>query len=184
MSIELICPVCDRTIVEDNVCPNCETDLSTYGILASLPQYTSVKTETKRRIIPIWLPVGIAVLFLLLGLGLGYASNSLVAKQPQTIQPPIDIANLTLETDVDKQILPIAKIPPKIANSKLSSCGGFNYTVRRGDSLSLIAKHFYGDSNYWLLISEVNPNIRGSEDLIDINDSLLIPNLKTACLNS
>ena len=184
MSIELTCPVCDRTIVKDNICPNCETDLSTYGMLANLPQYTPAKTENKRRIIPIWLPIGIAVLFLLLGLGLGYASNSLIAKQPQTTQTSTDIANSILETNIDKQILPVAKIPLKIAKSKPNSCGGFNYTVRRGDSLSLIAKRFYGNSNYWSLISKVNPNIQGSENLIEINDSLLIPNLKTACLNS
>ena len=184
MTIELICPVCDRAQIEDNICPNCETDLATYKMLASLPQSTPIKTESKRRMVPIWLPVGIAILFLLLGLSLGYVGNSSIAKQPSTTEHSNNIANSISEINPDRAILPIAKTPPIIAKSKPSFCGGFNYTVRRGDSLSLIAKRFYGNSNYWLFISEANPNIQGKENLIDLNDLLLIPNLKTACLNS
>ena len=184
MSIELTCPVCDRFLVENNICPNCETNLSTYGMLASLPQYTPIKTENRRRIVPVWLPIGIVVLFLLLGLSLGYASNFIITQQPPTTKHSSDVANLILETNIDKPILPIAKTPPIVAQLKPSFCGGFNYTVRRGDSLSLIAQRFYGNSNYWLLISKVNSHIQGSENSIDINDSLLIPNLKSNCLNS
>ena len=177
MSIKLTCPICERSQIEYKICPNCETDLSTYGLLASLPRCQPRKVETKKRIIPIWLPVGIAVLFLLLGLSLGYASNSLIAQPPSTIQFSTTAVDPTLAAS--DRALPIAKV----AKPKLD-CGGFNYIVRRGDSLSAIAHRFYGNSNSWLLISAANPSLQGSENFIDLNDSLLIPNLKTSCLNS
>ena len=177
MSIELTCPVCERSQIEHKICPNCETDLSTYGLLASLPPCQPTKVEAKKRMIPIWLPVAIAVLFLLLGLGMGYAGNSLIAQPPSIVQPTTTTAAPTLAAS--DRALPIAKV----AKPKLD-CGGFNYIVRRGDSLSAIAHRFYGDSNSWLLISAANPSLQGSENLIDLNDLLLIPNLKTSCLNS
>ena len=176
MPIKLTCPVCERSQIEHQICPNCETDLSTFRVLASLPQCEPVAAKTKKRIIPIWLPVGIAVLFLLLGLGLGYASNSLIAKPPSVIQPSTTIESTSV---VNNKALPIAEV----AKQK-PDCGGFNYTVRRGDSLSAIAHRFYGNANFWSLISAANSSLQGSENLIDVNDSLLIPNLETNCSNN
>jgi hypothetical protein len=56
-------------------------------MLAQLP----VEIEEQKPTIPIWLPIGIAVLFLLLGLGLGFAGNSVIAKQQQTIPTPFPL---------------------------------------------------------------------------------------------
>ena len=184
MSVKLTCPVCDRSQIETNICPNCETDLSTYRMLAELPVETPVEIKEQKRTIPLWLPIGVAVLFLLLGLGLGFAGNSVIAKQQQTT-PTIDISSPT-PTQIEKPTTPIVAektIEPE-TEPKSKSCGGFNYVVRSGDSLSLIASRLYGDFNSWSLISDANPAIQGRENAIEIGESLLVPNLETNCLNS
>jgi len=168
--------VCERSQIAENICPNCETDLSTYKMLANLPIQESV--EKQQRIIPIWLPIGVAILFLLLGLGLGFVGNSVITKQQPQINQSFDVSNSIPE------IKPIIIDPKEIEQPKLISCGGFNYVVQKGDSLSLIASHFYGDSNSWLLISKANSAIKGRESLIEIGELILIPNLKNNCLNS
>ena len=182
MSVKLTCPVCDRSEIETSTCPNCETDLTTYRMLAELPVETAVEIEEQKRTIPIWLPIGIAVLFLLLGLGLGFAGNSVIAKQQQTI-PTSDISTST-PTQIEKPTTPVIADKPiekEIEISKSKSCGGFNYVVRTGDSLSLIASRLYGDTNSWSLISKANPTIQGREDVIEIGESLFVPNLDSSC---
>ena len=176
----LTCPVCQRSQIETNTCPNCETDLATYRMLAELPVETPVKTQPKRTI-PIWLPIGIAVLFLLLGIGLGFAGNSVIAKQQQTT-PTIDVST-SVPTQIEKPTTPTIaeKIIEKETEPKSKSCGGFNYAVRSGDSLSLIASRFYGNVDSWSLISDANPAIEGREDAIEIGESLFVPNLKSNC---
>ena len=186
MSVKLTCPVCERSQIETNTCPNCETDLSTYRMLAELPVETPVEIKEPKRTTPIWLPIGIAVLFLLLGLGLGFAGNSVIAKQQQTA-PIIDISSST-PTQIEKPTTPIIIAEPttekEIESSESKSCGGFNYVVRRGDSLSLIASRFYGDTNSWSRIIDANPELKGRENAIEIGESLFVPNLETNCLNS
>ena len=185
MSVKLTCPVCERSQIETNTCPNCETDLSTYRMLAELPIETPVEIKEQKPTIPIWLPIGIAVLFLLLGLGLGFAGNSVIAKQQQTA-PTIDISSST-PTQIEKPAIPIIAEPTtekEIEPSESKSCGGFNYVVRRGDSLSLIASRFYGDTNSWSRIIDANPELKGREGSIKIGELLLVPNLETNCSNS
>ncbi|WP_299493691.1 hypothetical protein [Acaryochloris sp. IP29b_bin.137] len=36
--MKLTCPVCDRTAIDGNICPNCETDLSSIRLLMTLPE--------------------------------------------------------------------------------------------------------------------------------------------------
>ena len=184
MSIKLTCPVCERSQIETNTCPNCETDLSTYRMLAELPVETPVEIKEQKQTIPLWLPIGVAVLFLLLGLGLGFAGNSVIAKQQQTA-PTINISSPTT-TQIEKPTTPIIaeKTIEKETELKSKSCGGFNYVVRSGDSLSLIASRFYGDVNSWSLISDANPVIQGRENAIEIGESLFVPNLEINCRNS
>ena len=185
MSAELTCPVCERSQVEENICPNCETDLSVYGMLASLPIQTHTKIEEQKRILPIWLPIGVAILFLLLGLGLGFVGNSVLAKQEsQNVSTEVATSISIPKTKPADLVAPkIAETPKQIIKSKSDSCGGFSYTVRRGDSLSLIATRFYGDSSFWFLISKANPEIQGRESSIEVDELLLIPNLKNTCIN-
>lgn len=49
------------------------------------------------------------------------------------------------------------------------------YTVVSGDSLSKIAKHFYGEANKWRRIFEANRDIIKDPDLIHPGQVLKIP---------
>lgn len=49
------------------------------------------------------------------------------------------------------------------------------YTVVSGDSLSKIAKHFYGEANHWRRIFEANRDILKDPDLIYPGQNLKIP---------
>ena len=180
----LTCPVCERSQIEENICPNCETDLSTYGMLLRLPRYNSVEAKPKKRVLLFWLPIGIAILFLLLGFGLGFIGNSIIARQEKIIKSPTDVASSISisQLEKDKSILHTkVEIYPQTIESRISACGGFNYTVRRGDSLSSISKSFYGNSSFWSLIAQANPTVSDRENLIKINELLSIPNLKNTC---
>lgn len=49
------------------------------------------------------------------------------------------------------------------------------YTVKSGDSLSKIAKHFYGDGSKWHRIYEANRDKIKNPDLIHPGQELAIP---------
>jgi nucleoid-associated protein YgaU len=49
------------------------------------------------------------------------------------------------------------------------------YTVKPGDSLSKIAKHFYGDSNDYMRIFEANKDKLNDPNKIQIGQELVIP---------
>lgn len=49
------------------------------------------------------------------------------------------------------------------------------YTVAKGDSLSKIAKHFYGNANSWRQIFEANRDQISNPDLIHPGQTLKIP---------
>jgi nucleoid-associated protein YgaU len=50
------------------------------------------------------------------------------------------------------------------------------HTVSKGESLSKIAKHYYGDMMKYKQIFEANTNILKSADEIEIGQQLVIPN--------
>ena len=50
------------------------------------------------------------------------------------------------------------------------------YTVVKGDTLSHIAKHFYGDANKWRKIFQANGDVIKNPDLIHPGQVLKIPN--------
>jgi len=52
---------------------------------------------------------------------------------------------------------------------------GQTYTVKSGDSLSKIAKHFYGDANAWHRIYEANRDKIKNPDLIHPGQEFTIP---------
>ncbi len=49
------------------------------------------------------------------------------------------------------------------------------YTVQKGDSLSKIAKHFYGDMMKYKQIFEANRSILDNPDRIEVGQELIIP---------
>jgi nucleoid-associated protein YgaU len=57
----------------------------------------------------------------------------------------------------------------------VSASRGENYTVKSGDSLSKIAKHFYGDASQWQRIYDVNRETVSNPDLIHPGQKLYIP---------
>jgi nucleoid-associated protein YgaU len=50
-----------------------------------------------------------------------------------------------------------------------------NYSVKPGDTLSKIAKQFYGDANAYMKIFEANRNILSDPNKIQVGQSLVIP---------
>ncbi len=61
------------------------------------------------------------------------------------------------------------------SSSTTAAGGGQSYTVKSGDTLSKIAKHFYGDANMWHQIHAANRDKIPNPDLIHPGDVLTIP---------
>jgi len=75
-----------------------------------------------------------------------------------------------------------APTPPKADFSNVESgvastapAAQQTYTVAKGDSLSKIAKHFYGNANDWRRIFEANRDQISNPDLIQPGQVLKIP---------
>ena len=60
-------------------------------------------------------------------------------------------------------------------SSTTAPTGGQTYTVKAGDSLSKIAKHFYGDAGKWKKIHAANADKIPNPDLIHPGLQLTIP---------
>lgn len=60
-------------------------------------------------------------------------------------------------------------------SSTTAPTGGTTYTVKAGDSLSKIAKHFYGDGAKWKKIHAANADKIPNPDLIHPGLQLTIP---------
>ena len=65
--------------------------------------------------------------------------------------------------------------PPVYNGGGSSSSGSRTYTVKSGDSLSKIAKQFYGDPMKYMTIFEANTHILKNPDLIHPGQELIIP---------
>jgi nucleoid-associated protein YgaU len=65
--------------------------------------------------------------------------------------------------------------PPATANPSVAPGPTRTYTVVAGDSLSKIAKKFYGDANKWKAIFEANRATVKNPDLIHPGQVLNIP---------
>ena len=72
---------------------------------------------------------------------------------------------------------PAAPLPPFGTNPTPTGTTGQSqtYEVVAGDSLSKIAKHFYGDASKWRQIFEANGDILKNPDLIHPGQILKIP---------
>ncbi len=168
MSINLTCPVCDRPDVEGDICPNCETNLSSFRLLTELPIVEPKKPLGST--MKIWLLSGILAAFVL-GMSLGATGGSLLSKQPL---PPTATA-IPGSTNTN--------IQAKSKQAKLlSSCvTQFYYTVQQGDSLAKIARQFYGDRQKLQLIMQYNSRPTVKENDINLHEKLLMPKIYQAC---
>jgi nucleoid-associated protein YgaU len=59
--------------------------------------------------------------------------------------------------------------------SSTAPSAGRTYTVVKGDSLSKIAKQFYGNANQWKRIYEANKDVIKNPDLIYPGQTFKIP---------
>jgi hypothetical protein len=168
MSINLTCPVCDRPDVESDICPNCETNLSTFRILAELPI-----VEPKQALgstMKIWLLSGILAAFVL-GMSLGATGGSLLSKQP--LPPTATPSSGSTTTNIQAKSTQAKSLNPCVTQ--------FYYTVQQGDSLARIARRFYGDRQKLQLIIQYNPQLKGRENDIDLHEKLLMSKIYQAC---
>lgn len=165
---KLTCPVCDRREVETNICPNCETDLSTILMLKELPYFDNKEESTTLKKYLIYL----LLILVLLGIITGVYGGYLIAKN--NYQASLDALN----QDKNEQEITVTK--SEESKPKLNWCGGFNYQIKSGDSLYMLALRFYGDGNSWHLITEANPSINLPQNL-EVGQVILIPNLTEFC---
>ncbi len=63
----------------------------------------------------------------------------------------------------------------RAGSSTTAPAGGQTYTVKKGDSLSKIAKQFYGDAGKWKTIHAANADKIPNPDLIHPGLQLTIP---------
>jgi LysM repeat protein len=66
-------------------------------------------------------------------------------------------------------------VNPSLPQPQLDSVSKNTYTVKPGDSLSKIAKQFYGDSNDYMRIFEANKDKLNDPNKIQIGQELVIP---------
>ena len=175
----LNCPVCGYKEISDNICPNCDTDLSLIRSLTELPPSSpsvgvgltnvSVDKDISSNP-PLRLPkwqVGVALLILIVGMCLG-AIGSFLFLQPQmignTLNSPSPVA-----IKKDKTALPIAQAP---ANSQQPT----QYTVKPKDTLTVITEMFCGKEKSWQVMVKANPELKGRENWIDVGEVLKLPN--------
>lgn len=167
MSEKLTCPVCDRTDIETNICPNCETDLSTIRLLKELPEIEQKENPKLQNLLIIPL-----VSFLIIGLLVGSFTGYFISKNN---------FNKSLQAINQENNKPVKIVESKrITKPELNCSGGFNYQVKSGDSLYILGLRFYGSANGWQLIFQGNPSLNDPKNL-QIGQILLIPNLPELC---
>lgn len=84
------------------------------------------------------------------------------------------------EKKVAPQPLPKQSTPPIPAAIKATenvASAPQEYTIKSGDSLSKIAKQFYGDAQKWNKIYEANKDIIKDPNMIHPNQKIKIPKL-------
>jgi nucleoid-associated protein YgaU len=80
------------------------------------------------------------------------------------------ICDLSIDTSLPQPGATEAAPSPRAATSATRT-----YTVKNGDTLSKIAKEFYGDANHYNKIFEANTDKLTSPDKIRVGQELLIP---------
>ncbi|MEB3886226.1 LysM peptidoglycan-binding domain-containing protein [Lyngbya sp. CCY1209] len=172
MTLKITCPVCDRPNIEGNICPNCETDLTPIRQLQELPEVAVQPAPIPQ---PNWrkntsqLIVAIAIIMLLLGVAIGASFETQFAKKSAPIE--------TVKIARSSPFIPFFNKSQK--NRQL--CDGFYYSIQKGDSLSKIARKFYGDWQRWPEIVAANPNLKGRENKIEVGEIIFVKNLPEYC---
>lgn len=93
--------------------------------------------------------------------------------QIKLVNPAADDINCDLT--VDPSVAPLAAAAAASASSGASSGKARTYTVTAGDSLSKIAKNFYGNAGQYMKIFEANKDKLSDPDKINVGQELVIP---------
>ncbi len=94
-------------------------------------------------------------------------------RKPDQAEPKADFSNVQSGSSTTAAE-PAPSLPPLAAPTSTTGQGQ-TYVVVAGDSLSKIAKHFYGDANKWHRIHEANRDQIKNPDLIHPGQKLTIP---------
>ncbi len=121
------------------------------------------------------------------------------AVQSAIAQHKLGIENVAVQIEGDKIVLSGAAASPEAAEKAILAAGNIQgvavveskltvaaampeprfYTVKPGDTLSKIAKHFYGDANRYQAIFEANKPMLSHPDKIYPGQALRIPELQS-----
>lgn len=170
MNTKITCPVCGRSAIEGNICPNCETDLSLIRMLVDLPEETPNTMPNSLK----FLGVSLAIFLFILGLSLGGSANYLISRNQQEL-PISSVVNSSSSSTVKN----INKYSTQLYD--FSCVDGFYYTVKKGDYLLKIIQNFYGNSEYLSLLLDNNPKLIRRENRLEIGETIFIPNQNKNC---
>jgi len=106
--------------------------------------------------------------FLIQGAASSEEIKNRIWDQIKLVNPAAD--DITCDLTVDPSLAPKAA-----AAAAGSSAAGRAYTVVAGDSLSKIAKQFYGNANQYMKIFEANKDKLNDPDKIKVGQQLVIP---------
>ena len=97
-------------------------------------------------------------------------------RKPDEDKPKADFSNVQSGSSSTAPA-PSPSLPPLESSPSPAGTTGQSqtYVVVAGDSLSKIAKHFYGDANKWHRIHEANKDQIKNPDLIHPGQKLTIP---------
>ena len=93
--------------------------------------------------------------------------------QIKLVNPAAD--DITCDLTVDPSVAPVAAAAAASASGGASSGKGRTYTVAAGDSLSKIAKSFYGNAGQYMKIFDANKDKLTDPDKIKVGQELVIP---------
>ena len=93
--------------------------------------------------------------------------------QIKLVNPAAD--DITCDLTVDPSVAPVAAAAAAAASGGASSGKGRTYTVTAGDSLSKIAKNFYGNAGQYMKIFDANKDKLTDPDKIKVGQELIIP---------
>lgn len=99
---------------------------------------------------------------------------------PPTVEtmppPPPTMVTTPPKTKAVEKATPTTKADSKKAETKkVDTTKEQKYTVKSGDSLSSIAKHFYGEEKLWTKIADANKSKIKDKDKINVGAVLVIP---------
>lgn len=187
----LSCPVCGNPDVQKSKCSNCGTDLSVYRMLAELPPQEA-KAVANQKVSRRWIAV---TLGLVLVIGItnpflwGYGRellisqlNTQVAERQQEITGKLSRISQQ-QQELSEMLEEVAREQDLISTLQgdIEGCGGFYYTIERGDTLTGIANRFYGDRGNLELITNNNSQLEGRLSQLEVGEVIFIPNEENNC---